>query len=109
MNALNLWEFDHYLDEAEVWAGRKTDVHCVNDHNVILFETTTPWVREKTGFEPTIHLDSYRRDELGKILNEMAVIPQMIIVSHEDSFESSTDNVYKIKKVDGISKVKLES
>ena len=59
--------------------------------------------------EPTIHLDSYRRDELGKILNEMAVIPQMIIVSHEDSFESSTNNVYKIKKVDGISKVKLES
>lgn len=57
MNALNLWEFDHYLDEAEVWAGRKTDVHCVNDHNVILFETTTPWVREKTGFEPTIHLE----------------------------------------------------
>lgn len=59
--------------------------------------------------EPTIHLDTNRKNELTSLLRDMNVIPQMIVVTHEDSLESAVENVIKIKKDDGISKVTVES
>ena len=57
--------------------------------------------------EPTIHLDSYRRQELVDIIRSMNLIPQMIIVTHDSELESAADNVINIVKENGISKVKL--
>lgn len=55
--------------------------------------------------EPTIHLDSFRRQELINVLRSMKVIPQMIIVTHDFELETAADTLIKIEKVDGISKV----
>lgn len=56
--------------------------------------------------EPTIHLDSYRRQELVDIIRSMNLIPQMIIVTHDSELESAADNVINVVKENGISKVK---
>ena len=55
--------------------------------------------------EPTIHLDSFRRQELINVLRSMSIIPQMIIVTHDSELETAADTLIKIEKVDGISKV----
>ena len=55
--------------------------------------------------EPTIHLDSSRRHELINLLKDMSLLPQMIIVTHEAQLENAADNLIKVEKVNGISKV----
>lgn len=55
--------------------------------------------------EPTIHLDSFRRQELINVLRSMKIIPQMIIVTHDSELETAADTLIKIEKEDGISKV----
>lgn len=55
--------------------------------------------------EPTIHLDASRRHELINLLKEMSVLPQMIIVTHEPQLENAADNLIKVEKENGISKV----
>lgn len=53
--------------------------------------------------EPTIHLDSYRRQELIDLLKNMSIIPQMIIVTHDADLEDAADNIIRVKKEEGIS------
>ena len=55
--------------------------------------------------EPTIHLDSSRRHELVNLLRDMSLLPQMIIVTHESQLEKVADNLIKVEKENGISKV----
>ena len=55
--------------------------------------------------EPTIHLDSFRRQELINVLRSMSVIPQMIIVTHDEELETAADTIIKVEKEDGISKI----
>ena len=55
--------------------------------------------------EPTIHLDAARRHELINLLKEMSSLPQMIIVTHEVQLENAADNLIKVEKENGISKV----
>ena len=55
--------------------------------------------------EPTIHLDDSRRQELINLLKEMSLLPQMIIVTHENQLESAADNLIKVEKENGISKI----
>ncbi len=55
--------------------------------------------------EPTIHLDSSRRHELINLLKDMTLLPQMIIVTHESQLENAADNLIKVEKINGISKV----
>ncbi|MDR0912367.1 MAG: SMC family ATPase [Methanobrevibacter sp.] len=57
--------------------------------------------------EPTIHLDSFRRTELIEILRKMSILPQMIVVTHDEELETVADNILRVKKQDGISKVKI--
>lgn len=59
--------------------------------------------------EPTIHLDDYRRKELIELLRDMSVIPQMIIVTHDEDLESAADYIYKVEKTNGLSSVKEEN
>jgi DNA repair protein SbcC/Rad50 len=53
--------------------------------------------------EPTIHLDTYRRQELIDILKKMSIIPQMIIVTHDADMEDAADNILRIEKEEGTS------
>ena len=55
--------------------------------------------------EPTIHLDNSRKHELINLLKEMSLLPQMIIVTHEPQLENAANNLIKIEKENGISKV----
>lgn len=55
--------------------------------------------------EPTIHLDASRRHELINLLREISLLPQMIIVTHEPQLENAADNLIKVEKENGISKV----
>ena len=55
--------------------------------------------------EPTIHLDASRKHELINLLKEMSSLPQMIIVTHEAQLENAADNLIKVEKENGISKV----
>ena len=59
--------------------------------------------------EPTIHLDSYRRQELINVLRSMSVIPQMIIVTHDQELETAADTLILVEKEDGISQVKVNN
>lgn len=58
--------------------------------------------------EPTIHLDDYRRKELINLLRSMSVIPQMIIVTHDEDLESAADHIFKVEKINGLSSVNEE-
>ena len=53
--------------------------------------------------EPTIHLDAERKENLINIMREINIVPQMIIVSHDEEMESLSNNIIKISKVDGVS------
>jgi exonuclease SbcC len=55
--------------------------------------------------EPTIHLDSQRRQDLVEIIKKLSIIPQTIVVTHDKEFEQAADKLIVVEKVDGISKV----
>lgn len=59
--------------------------------------------------EPTTHLDEERRRELVEIMKnffrEGSTVPQMIIVTHHRELEEVADTVYRVEKVDGVSRV----
>lgn len=55
--------------------------------------------------EPTIHLDAYRRQELIDLLKRMSIIPQMIIVTHDSDLEDAADNILRVVKEEGKSKI----
>ena len=59
--------------------------------------------------EPTIHLDSFRRQELITVLRSMSVIPQMLIVTHDSELENAADTLIRVTKEDGISKVEVNT
>ena len=59
--------------------------------------------------EPTIHLDSFRRQELISVLRSMSVIPQMIIVTHDSELENAADTLIRVTKEEGISKVEVNN
>ncbi len=62
--------------------------------------------------EPTTHLDEERRRELVEIMKsffrEGSAIPQMIVITHHRELEDVADTVYRIEKVNGVSKVVIE-
>ena len=57
--------------------------------------------------EPTIHLDSFRRQQLISVLRSLSVIPQMLIVTHDEELETAADTLIRVVKEDGISKVNI--
>ena len=59
--------------------------------------------------EPTVHLDSYRRQELIEVLRSMSKIPQMLIVTHDSELETAADTLIRVTKEDGISKVEINT
>jgi len=55
--------------------------------------------------EPTIHLDDIRRRELVEIVKNLTMIPQTIVVTHDEEFENAADIILKVRKEDGVSLV----
>ena len=55
--------------------------------------------------EPTIYLDSARKQDLINLLRDISLLPQMIIVTHESQLESASSNLIKIEKVNGVSRI----
>lgn len=53
--------------------------------------------------EPTIHLDAERRSYLIDIIRKINIVPQMLVVTHDDEMESLSNNIIKINKTSGIS------
>ena len=59
--------------------------------------------------EPTVHLDSMRRAELLSVIREsMNVVPQIIVVTHDDEVLRIADYVIRVEKVGESSRVKEE-
>lgn len=54
--------------------------------------------------EPTINLDAKRRYMLSEIVNDISSeLSQLFVISHDDTFESVTDNIIKLNKNNNIS------
>ena len=52
-------------------------------------------------------IDDIRIEELNNLLLNMNIIPQMIIVTHNQKLENLADTLIKVEKDDGVSKVIL--
>lgn len=55
--------------------------------------------------EPTIHLDKTRVHELSNLLRKMEMVPQSIIVTHEEALEGIADTIIKVHKENGESMI----
>ncbi|MEM0064660.1 MAG: AAA family ATPase [Metallosphaera sp.] len=59
--------------------------------------------------EPTTHLDSERRTELLSIIRDsMNVVPQIIVVTHDEEVLQIADYVLRVEKLGDVSRVKEE-
>ncbi|MGH2410188.1 MAG: AAA family ATPase, partial [Chloroflexota bacterium] len=57
--------------------------------------------------EPTQNLDSERRTNLADQLRHVSGFQQLIVISHDDSFEHHTDNVIRLRKVQEATQVEM--
>lgn len=55
--------------------------------------------------EPTANLDERRRDNLAEQVMNVRGLSQLFVISHDDTFERNTDNVIRVVKKDGASRV----
>jgi exonuclease SbcC len=55
--------------------------------------------------EPTANLDETRRDNLAEQIMKVKGFSQLFVISHDDTFERDTDNVVRVVKEDGVSRV----
>lgn len=58
--------------------------------------------------EPTTNLDESRRESLARQILEIKGFRQLFVISHDDTFEQSTENLVRIQKVNGVSVVGVE-
>src|SRR5271157_1304068 len=56
--------------------------------------------------EPTQNLDESRREHLAQQIMRIRDFKQMVIISHDDTFNASLENVIEIEKLNGESKVR---
>jgi len=55
--------------------------------------------------EPTANLDDHRRDNLAEQILKIKGFSQLFVISHDDTFERDTDNVVRVVKENGVSRV----
>ncbi len=55
--------------------------------------------------EPTANLDEDRRSELAACLNTTRQVPQLIVISHDDTFEARVDHVIRVAKTGNESEI----
>lgn len=59
--------------------------------------------------EPTAHLDAERRETLAEQIKSVRGFRQLFVISHDDTFENKTDNVIKVEKSGGASRIVSET
>lgn len=56
--------------------------------------------------EPTVNLDYERRVRVGEVVEEISVkLKQMFVISHDDTFDSISQNLIKVLKTNGVSEI----
>ena len=58
--------------------------------------------------EPTANLDEDRRSELAARLNATRQVPQLIVISHDDTFEAQVDHVIRVAKTGHESEIRAQ-
>ncbi|MXZ41954.1 MAG: SMC family ATPase [Caldilineaceae bacterium SB0666_bin_21] len=58
--------------------------------------------------EPTTNLDEDRRTELATRLNTTRQVPQLIVISHDDTFEARVDHVIRVAKTGNESEIQTQ-
>lgn len=56
--------------------------------------------------EPTQNMDENRRQNLAMEIMRIKDFRQMVVISHDDTFNANLENVVEIEKVNGESKVR---
>jgi len=51
--------------------------------------------------EPTQNMDELRRMNLAEQIRRVRGFDQLIVISHDDTFEQGLDSIIRLKKVDG--------
>lgn len=55
--------------------------------------------------EPTANLDEARREALARQILQVRGFQQIIVISHDDTFEQATQNLLRVQRVNGASQV----
>ncbi len=55
--------------------------------------------------EPTTNLDAERRDALAQQILGVHDLDQLFVISHDDTFEQATENLIRVERVGGVSRV----
>ncbi len=55
--------------------------------------------------EPTQHLDDVRRANLAEQILRVRGFSQLVVITHDDTFERALDNVIRVRKTNGVSTV----
>jgi exonuclease SbcC len=58
--------------------------------------------------EPTANLDEVRREALARQILNVRGFKQLFVISHDDTFEQATQNLIRVERVAGVSKVVME-
>ena len=58
--------------------------------------------------EPTADLDADRRESLAERISQVKGLSQVFVISHDDTFEPSAENILRVKSVEGVSHVSTE-
>jgi DNA repair protein SbcC/Rad50 len=57
--------------------------------------------------EPTANLDEVRREALARQILNVRGFRQLFVISHDDTFEQATQNLIRVERVGGVSRVKV--
>jgi exonuclease SbcC len=58
--------------------------------------------------EPTANLDEARREALARQILNVRGFKQLFVISHDDTFEQATQNLIRVERVGGVSRVLME-
>jgi DNA repair protein SbcC/Rad50 len=48
--------------------------------------------------EPTTNMDQQRRQQLAEAIGNLKSLQQLIVISHDDTFESVTDHLIRVER-----------
>ncbi len=58
--------------------------------------------------EPTANMDEMRREALARQILHVKGFKQLFVISHDDTFEQATQNLIRVERVSGASRVSVE-
>jgi exonuclease SbcC len=58
--------------------------------------------------EPTANLDEVRREQLARQILNVRGFRQLFVISHDDTFQQLTQNLIRVARVDGVSRVLVD-